>query len=159
MYDLRLYGVAEAFDNEKAAYGALEALQGSVLPRLIATGILAHLSVPVVVTSVNGQPLQTQLTEAGRVPIGLRNPIETALRKLHRAKVAHGNVRMSNLLTVKKHVCLTDLGSAVVGAGKDVIAEDLQHVADIVMRFTRPLLKIAQHMLMFSPLLLSLNGK
>ena len=64
MYDLRLYGAAEAFKNEKAAYGALAALQGSALPRLIATGILAHLSVPVVVTCMGGQPLQTRLTKA-----------------------------------------------------------------------------------------------
>lgn len=135
MYDLRLYGAAEAFKNEKAAYGALAALQGSALPRLIATGILAHLSVPVVVTSIGGQPLQTRLTKAGRVPIGLRDPVEAALRKLHRAKVAHGDVRMSNILTMKKRVCLIDLGSAVVGASKSVMAQDVQRVADIFRKY------------------------
>ena len=131
MYDLRLYGDAEAFKNENAAYGTLEALQGSALPHLIATNILAHTSVPVVVTSIGGQPLQTRLTKAGRVPKGLRNPVEAALRKLHRAEVAHGNVRMSNILTVKMRVCLIDLGSAVMGASKSVMAQDMQRVADI----------------------------
>ena len=88
MYDLRLHGAAEAFRNEKAVYGALKHLQGRVLPHLIAAGILAHLSVPVVVTTIGGQPLQTQLSKAGLVPSGLRNPVEAALKKLHRAKVA-----------------------------------------------------------------------
>lgn len=62
MYDLRVHGAAEAFDNEKTAYGVLEALQGSVLPRLVTTGILAHLSMAVVVNSIGGEPLEKCLT-------------------------------------------------------------------------------------------------
>ena len=82
-------------------------------------------------TFVGSQPLQTWLSKAGLAPIGLRNPVEAALRKLHNAMVAHGNVRMSNILTVKKRVCLIDLGSAVIGASKSVMAQDMQRVADI----------------------------
>ena len=138
MYDLRVLGAAEAFHNEKAAYGVLEALQGSVLPRLVTTGILAHLSVPVVVTSIGGEPLTKRLTgdgPTGLVPQNLHSPLRAALQQLHRAHVAHGDVCLSNILTNgTSGVCLIDLGSAAISASKDEITQDSMCLKDMLRK-------------------------
>ena len=127
LYDLERRGAAEAFRVEKAAYGALKALQGSVLPNLLEIGILAHVSLPAVVTSIGGQPLMDRLTRSRRVPQELRRPLKAALQELHRAGVAHGDVCMSNILVRDNNaVCLIDLGSAMINADEDAKAQDLK---------------------------------
>ena len=134
MYDLRVHGAAEAFQNEKAAYSVLEALQGSVLPRLITTGILAHVSVPVVVTSIGGQPLETCLDRDGLVPPNMHRSIRAAIKELHNADVAHGDVCVSNILKGTDGVCLIDLGSAAINASEDLKAQDRERMKDMLRK-------------------------
>ena len=132
LYDLERRGAAEAFRGEKAAYGALEALQGLVLPRLLKIGILAHVGLPAVVTSIGGQPLKDRLTRSRRVPQELRRPLKAALQQLHKAGVAHGDVCILNILVRDNNaVCLIDLGSAMINADQDVMAQDLKRAAGL----------------------------
>lgn len=125
VYNLQRYGAAAAYKTETLAYRELAALQGAVLPRVVRSGVLAHTAVPVIVTSFEG----AALAEDGRVPRRLHKPMRQALRALHAARAAHGDVRASNFLVSSSgEVRLVDLGQAVLGASCAQMDADMQRL-------------------------------
>ena len=112
VYNLHQDGAAGAYEVEKLAYQKLKALQGAILPRLLRSGVLAHTAAPIIVTSYEG----VALAEDKRVPQRLHKHMRQALKALHAAGAAHGDVRRSNFLDCKDKVLLVDLGQTAVKA-------------------------------------------
>lgn len=121
MYNLELRGAAAVYETEKLAYQALGALQGGTIPRLLWTGLMEHTAVPVIVTSLDGAALQ----EDESVPKHLHKPMRKALRALHAAGAAHGDVCHANFLVNGNAVWLIDLGSTVLRASRKDMDADL----------------------------------
>ena len=122
VYNLQQHGAAAAYKTEKLAYQELEALQGKTIPHLLRSGLLLHTSAPVIVTSLEGDALE----EDERVPKQLHKPIREALKALHTAGAAHGDVRRSNFLVSGGKVQLVDLGQTVLQASKAQKKADMQ---------------------------------
>ena len=110
VYNLQRHGAAAAYENEKLAYHSLQALQGTTVPCLVRTGLLAHTAAPAIVTSFEGVPLP----EGTRAHKELHKPMRQALGALHAAGAAHGDVRSSNFLVRGREVRLVDLGQSVL---------------------------------------------
>ena len=112
VYDLCHYGAAQAYQAEKLAYQGLADLQGDIIPRLVRCGLLQDSAAPLIVTSFEGDALP----EKQRVPLRLHKRLRKALKALHLAGAAHGDVRWSNFLGNKGKVRLVDLAHTVLRA-------------------------------------------
>lgn len=121
VYNLQHHGAAAAYENEKLAYAALQALQGSTIPRLVRSGLQQDTSAPLIMTSFEGDALP----EKGRVAQRLHKLLRQALKALHAAGAAHGDVRRANFVVRSDGaVRLVDLGQAVVNASSVQKAAD-----------------------------------
>ena len=129
MYNLKQRGAAAVYETEKLAYQALEALQGGTIPRLLWSGVVEHTAVPVIVTSLDGAALQ----EDKPVPKHLLKPMRKALRALHTAGTAHGDVCHANFLVNGDAVRLVDLESTVLQASRKTMDADLQRLEAMLL--------------------------
>mmetsp|Transcript_18958 Transcript_18958/g.32410 ORF Transcript_18958/g.32410 Transcript_18958/m.32410 type:complete len:568 (+) Transcript_18958:106-1809(+) len=80
--------------EELDVYAACSQLQGSSIPRVLAFGLLDHTFQPFLALSFQGTPLSSQGTLAPSTKAAAAH----ALRQLHAHGVAHGDVRLDNLL-------------------------------------------------------------
>ncbi len=129
VYNLQKCGAAAAYEQEKLAYGALESLQGVIIPHLLCSGLLQHTAAPVIVTSFEGAAMD----EDKRVPPRLHARMRKALEAFHATGAAHGDVRRSNFLVGDgDRVWLIDLGRSVVKASKDEKDQDKQQLKAIL---------------------------
>ncbi|EIE27760.1 hypothetical protein COCSUDRAFT_39340 [Coccomyxa subellipsoidea C-169] len=115
LYDFRKRGASAAYETERFAYLTLLELQGRAIPRFIGAGRLMHADVPVIVTTCSG----AALSEGQPVPQRMHRRMRTAVRALHNAGVAHGDLRPSNFLWDGKDIRLVDLGNAVIKATEE----------------------------------------
>ncbi|CAL5224743.1 g7476 [Coccomyxa viridis] len=79
IFNTKKSGAIAAYASEKHAYLQLKTLQGEAIPYLWRSGLLAHTSAPVIVTSLEGNALD----EDHPVPKDLHWPMRKALRALH----------------------------------------------------------------------------
>ena len=128
VYNLRRYGAAAAFENEKLAYHELEALQGGTIPLLLRSGVLQHMAAPVIATLLEG----AALPHDERVPARLHEPLREALQALYAAGAAHGDVRRSNFVVCPGAVRLIDLGQTVLRASPALMAGDRANLRDMM---------------------------
>lgn len=130
-YNLDIPGAANTYENEKLAYGGLEALQGHLIPRLVCSGMLGHTASPAIVTSFEG----IDLAEGERVPQRLHKPMRAALHALHQAGAAHGDVRRSNFrVGDADKVWLIDLGQTVLQASKAQLDADKRRLKEMLAK-------------------------
>jgi RIO-like serine/threonine protein kinase len=108
------------FLREVDAYMQLQPLQGSCIPEMLTVGRLPHSGHPLLAVRL-GEPVHEPLTSA--VAEGIRH----ALKQLHAAGVAHGDVRLRNVLLLpgeQGHVLLWDLERCVLHANEEAVAAD-----------------------------------
>lgn len=114
-------GLQQLLQHEAAVYARLQGLQGALVPRLVAHG-----------PGVDGQGyfLATELLE-GR-PLcpssdhAVRDAALSALRAVHAAGVAHGDLRTSNILMQGSRVWLIDFTHAAVDAEHSALLQEEQ---------------------------------
>ena len=128
MYNLQMSGAAAAYETEKLAYNTLPELQGQAILEFICSGRLLHTGVPVIVTRLAG----ASLPEGHRVPHHLHKHLRSALAALHKAGVAHGDLRCSNFLLEGKKVRLADLGRAVLHASQEELNSEKKQLFSIL---------------------------
>ena len=129
MFNTKQEGAVAAYENEKRAYEQLGELQGEAIPYLRRSGLLAHTSAPVIVTSWEGNALK----EGKSVHRRLRRPMREALKALLAIGAAHGDVRLSNFVVEGRTVVrLVDLGQTVVHASEEVRKEEVLQLEAIL---------------------------
>ncbi|PNH04106.1 hypothetical protein TSOC_009783 [Tetrabaena socialis] len=87
----------KAYGRESSAYDAVQGLQGTVVPKLLAAGHANHGVYYIAVSRLPGQPL----SEVARpFPPGVVKAAEDALRQLHAAcpGFLHGDIRLQNMI-------------------------------------------------------------
>ncbi|PNH06126.1 hypothetical protein TSOC_007545 [Tetrabaena socialis] len=86
-----------AYSRESSAYDAVQGLQGTVVPKLLAAGHANHGVYYIAVSRLPGQPLSEV---AQPFPPGVVKAAEDALRQLHAAcpGFLHGDIRLENMI-------------------------------------------------------------
>ncbi|KAF9901145.1 hypothetical protein EC991_006460 [Linnemannia zychae] len=118
--------IVEELKHEVTVYQHLEALQGSVIPKLIAAGISNGLEA-VLVTDFRGRDISHEHLEDSD-----KEKIRKALSSIHRLGVLHGDIRPQNILVehegaIKRFVFI-DFGRSEFTTNKKM----LQQEADIL---------------------------
>ena len=136
LFEQRRHGAVDAFARELAVYLRLASssgndVLGAKVPRLLRHGMFAHTGALFLALTDEGEDL-----EAGAGGVGggagsidgrgavitpeLRASMVQALQALHRARVLHGDIRLSNfVLGQDGGVKLVDLGEAKMVGGAD----------------------------------------
>jgi tRNA A-37 threonylcarbamoyl transferase component Bud32 len=116
------------FVREVDAYMQLQPLQGSCIPEMLTVGRLPHSGHPVLAVRL-GEPVHQPVTPA--VAAGIRH----ALKQLHAAGAAHGDVRLQNMLMQPgehAHVLLCDLERCILRANDEALAADEQELESLL---------------------------
>ena len=123
LYDNRQPEAIQAYFNEKRCLQALTHCQSIVQVEM--AGRLQDSLYPCIVTRLVGRPAK-QLSHKQRAAA------KAALKTLHAAGAAHGDVRLPNLLfNSDASCCLADLANCTTNASKEAKDKDMQQLSRI----------------------------
>lgn len=115
-------GLQQLLQHEAATYARLQGAQGSVIPRLVCHGPGVGARGYFLATElIDGRPLH-----CGSEDLAVCDAALSALRVVHAAGVAHGDLRASNIVVQGSRVWLIDFTHAEADAGSSTLLKEEQ---------------------------------